>query len=79
MLDTGANIMKDVEVGRNFRKSLEKRDSKGATARLELLNKAKTQKEESKSEKKVSDKIFRPFKTEKEKDQSSDILQLSQK
>ena len=66
--------MIDVEVGRNFRKSLEKRDSK-----LELLNKATTQKEESKSEKKVSDKIFRPFKIEKEKDQSSDILQLSQK
>ena len=40
LLDTGANIMKDVTKGRNFRKSVEKRGKQGG---LELLNKVKTQ------------------------------------
>ena len=40
LLDTGANIMKDVAKGRNLRKSFEKRVKQGG---LELLNKMKTQ------------------------------------
>ena len=40
LLDTGANIMKDVAKGRNFRKSLEKRGKQGG---VEFLNKVKTQ------------------------------------
>ena len=40
LLDTGANIIKDVAKGRNLRKSVEKRGKLGG---LELLNKVKTQ------------------------------------
>ena len=40
LLDTGANIMKDVAKGRNLRKSVEKRGKQGG---LKLLNKMKTQ------------------------------------
>ena len=40
LLDTDVNIMKDVDKGRNFRKSLEKQRKQGG---LELLNEMKTQ------------------------------------
>ena len=40
LLDTGANIMKDVAKGRNFTKSVKKRRKQCG---LELLNKVKTQ------------------------------------
>ena len=40
LLDTGANIMKDVAKDRNLRKSVEIRGKQGG---LELLNKVKTQ------------------------------------
>ena len=40
ILDTGANIMKDVAKGRNFRKSLEKRGKQGGVV---FLNEVKTQ------------------------------------
>ena len=49
LLDTGANIMKDVAKGRNFKKSVEKRGKQGG---LELLNKVKTQMDSGKSWKK---------------------------
>ena len=41
LLDTGADIMKDVAKGRNLRKSVVKREKQGG---LDLLNKVKTQK-----------------------------------
>ena len=40
LLDTGSNIMTDVAIGRNLRKSIEKQGKQGG---LELLNKVKTQ------------------------------------
>ena len=48
LLDTGANIMKDVAKGRNLRKSVEKQEKQGG---LELLNKVKTQMGSSQSRK----------------------------
>ena len=49
LLDTGANIMKDVAKGRNVRKSVEKRGNQGG---LELFDKVKTHMGSSQSRKK---------------------------